>query len=269
MRILLANDDGINAPGIAALAKRFGRDHEVFIVAPSFNRSGASCSISVAVPLELEKKEFKDFPVKVAYGLAGSPVDCALCGINGEHIPDVDVVISGINDGPNIGTDVVFSGTCGAARYASMMGIPGIALSVDCNSFRDPEDKSKDLYYDSLADFAFKNLERLIELCGERKKYGDRFVYDCFVNVNSPCLKVYKGVKLTTPCIRRYFDRIVIEEGNDGRMFSKCIGEAGVFSHGNEMADYKATESGYVSVSSVYTEIKAMDLSGMENSFIL
>lgn len=269
MRILLANDDGIHAPGIAALAKRFSMEHEVFIVAPSSNRSGASSSITVAVPLALEKSESEDLPSKVAYGLAGSPVDCVLCGINGEHIPDVDVVISGINDGPNVGTDVIFSGTCGAARYASMMGIPGIALSVDCNSYRDPDDKSDDLYYDSMADFACKNLSKLIGLCGERKKYGDRYIYDCFVNVNSPCLKEYKGVRFTTPCLRRYFDRIVLEKNSDGNMVSKCIGEAKVFSHGDESADFRATESGYVSVSAVYTEVAAMDLRGMENSFIL
>lgn len=269
MRILLVNDDGINAPGISALAKIFSREHEVYIVAPSSNRSGASSSITVGVPLSLEKKESAELPSKAAYGLSGSPVDCSLCGINGEHVPEVDVVISGINDGPNIGTDVIFSGTCGAARYASMMGIPGIALSVDCNSYRDPEDKSNDLYYDSLADFACRNLDRLIALCGERKKLDDRYVYECFVNVNSPCLKKYKGVRLTSPCVRRYFDEILLEKGSDGSMTSKCIGELKCFSQGDETADYRATESGYVSVSSVYTEVMAMDLRGMENSFIL
>lgn len=269
MRVLLVNDDGINAPGISALAKRFSREHEVYVVAPSSNRSGASSSITVGFPLSLEKKESSGLPSKAAYGLSGSPVDCSLCGINGEHIPDVDVVISGINDGPNIGTDVIFSGTCGAARYASMMGIPGIALSVDYNSYRNPADKSSDLYYDSLADFACKNLEKLIALCGEKKALDDRYVYECFVNVNSPCLREYKGVKLTSPCVRRYYDKILIEKESDGSMSSKCVGEVKCFSMGDENADYRATENGFVSVSSVYTEVAAMDLSGMKNSFIL
>lgn len=269
MKVLLANDDGINAPGIAALAKRFSMEHEVYIVAPAANKSGASSSITVNVPHVLEKKSDGALASVAAYSLDGTPVDCVLSGVNGTYIPDVDVVISGINDGPNIGSDVIFSGTCGAARYASMMGIPGIALSVDTTSFRAPEDRSGDLYFDSLADFACKNLNRLIELCGERKLYNDRYIYDCFVNVNSPCLKVYKGVKLTSPSLRRYYDVIQLEKESESRFLSKCVGEFKCFSYGGEDADYKATGSGYVSVSSVHTEVRAVDLSGKENSFIL
>lgn len=269
MKILLTNDDGIASPGISALARRFSSEHEVYVVAPSSNRSGASSSINVGVPLELKKVESLQLPSKLAYALSGSPVDCALCGINGEHIPNVDVVISGINDGPNIGTDIIFSGTCGAARYACFMGIPGIALSVDCNSFRDEKDTSNDLYYDSLADWTFKNLNKLIELCGKKRLVGNRYIYEYFVNVNSPCLKNYKGVKFTSPCVRRYYDEIVIEKKSENSMLSKCVGEQGVFSHGDEVADYIATENGYLSVSSVYAEVYAKDLRGMENSFIL
>ncbi|MBQ0039345.1 MAG: 5'/3'-nucleotidase SurE [Treponema sp.] len=269
MRILLVNDDGINAAGISSLAKRFSREHEVYIVAPDTNKSAASCSMIMARPLALNKVQSESLPSVAAYSLAGTPVDCSLSAICGEYIPEVDVVVSGINDGPNIGTDVVFSGTCGAARQACLLGVPGIALSVDCNSYRDPDDKSNDLYYDSLADFACRNLDRLIALCGEKKVYGDRHVYDCFVNVNSPCLKKYKGAKLTNPCLRRYWDKIILEKKEDGSMTSMCSGEAQAFSYGDEIADFKATESGYVSVSSVYTDTVAVDLRGMENNFIL
>lgn len=269
MRILLANDDGINAPGISALAKRFSREHEVYVVAPSSNKSAASCSMTVGKPLEIRQVVSEDLPSVAAFSLSGSPVDCALNGIAGSHVPDVDVVVSGINDGPNVGTDIIYSGTCGAARHASLSGIPGIALSIDCNSGRDPSDKSNDLYYDSLADFACLNLEKLISLCGERKNLGDRYVFERFVNVNAPCLKKYRGVRLTNPCIRRYFDRIELKDDGMGNRTSTCVGEAEIFSYGDEYADFRATESGYVSVSSIYSEAWYMDLRGMENSFIL
>ena len=269
MRVLLANDDGINAPGISALARRFSREHEVYIVAPDTNRSAASCSMTVARPMKIVKIDSENLPSVAAFSLAGSPVDCALCGIAGPHVPDVDVVVSGINDGPNVGTDIIYSGTCGAARHASLSGIPGIALSVDCNSFRDPQDSGNDLYYDTVADFACRNLEKLIELCGEKKMVGDRYVYERFVNVNTPCLKKYKGVRLTNPCVRRYFDKIEIEKMDDESMTSTCVGECKVFSYGDDMAAFKATESGYVSVSSVYAEAAFVDLRGFENSFIV
>lgn len=269
MKILLTNDDGINAPGIKALAKRFSGEHEVYIVAPSSNRSAASCCMTVGKNQGLEKIMSCDLPSVAAYGLDGTPVDCALCGLAGNHIPDVDVVISGINNGPNVGTDVIYSGTCGAARQASLYGIPGIALSVDTTSPREKGDGTMDLYYDSLADFAFKNLGSLMELCGERRKYGDHWIYDCFVNVNSPLRKVYRGAKLANPCMRRYFDKIEINENADGTMTSTLVGEAGIFSYGDESADFKVTGEGFVSVSSIYAETKALDLRGKSCSFVL
>lgn len=269
MKILLTNDDGIQAPGIKALAKRFSGDHQVYIVAPSSNRSAASCCMTVGKNLRFEKIVSEDLPSVASYGLDGTPVDCALCGLAGSHIPDVDVVISGINNGPNVGTDVIYSGTCGAARQASLYGVPGIALSVDTTSPREEGDAGDDLYYDSLADFAFRNLDSLIELCGERRKYDDHWIYDCFVNVNSPLRKVYKGARLANPCLRRYFDKIEINEASDGTMTSTLVGNAGVFSYGDELADCKITGEGFVSVSSIYAETKAVDLRGKSSSFVL
>ena len=141
MRVLLANDDGINAPGISALARRFSREHEVYIVAPDTNRSAASCSMTVARPMKIVKIDSENLPSVAAFSLAGSPVDCALCGIAGPHVPDVDVVVSGINDGPNVGTDIIYSGTCGAARHASLS-----PNAVDKPDFR-PEHWSPSLFW--------------------------------------------------------------------------------------------------------------------------
>lgn len=269
MKILLTNDDGISAPGISALAKRLSSEHEVYVVAPESNRSGASCSITVCVPLRFSKVESAELPCAASYSLSGSPVDCTLNGITNRLIPDIDVVISGINNGPNIGTDVVYSGTCGAARCASLNGIPGIALSVDTTSPRETGDDSDDLYYDSLADFTARNLDRLIELCGQKRNCNGKFRYDCFVNVNSPLLKNYRGVEFSKPCMRRYFDSIKEEVQADGTMTDTIVGDETLFNFGDDNSDFAVTNRGCVSISSVYAEVVSMDLSGMENSFIL
>lgn len=269
MRVLLANDDGIRAPGIEALAQRFSRDHEVYVVAPNVNKSAASCAMTVALPLSFERYESPSLPCKAAYALGGTPVDCTLAGVGVDLIPQIDVVVSGINNGPNVGTDIVYSGTCGAARQAAILGIPGIALSIDTTGWRDPADTSENMYYEPLADFACNNLERLIKLCGERRQHGHRFVYDCFVNINAPMMPKYRGAKFCSPCIRRYWDKITLGRDENGAMTSTCGGEYQVFTFGDESIDAKATGSGYVAISAVYCEPAALDLRGDAEGFLV
>ena len=162
MKLLLTNDDGIDAPGIQTLASVLRREHEVWIVAPLRNKSGASSSLNMWKNLYLEQRSDKDF------ALDGTPVDCVLSALTGGYLPSrPDAVISGINRGYNLGTDAIYSGTCGAARQASLTGIPGIALSVDKNPFSASGSAADSEYnYASLAEFALKNLKNLLVLCG-------------------------------------------------------------------------------------------------------
>ncbi len=268
MNILLTNDDGINAEGIRLLAATFSKKHNVFIVAPKFNKSGASSQMNVAVPLELKKVDKEN--CCLSYYLEGSPVDCVLSALKGEYISEkIDVIVSGINDGPNIGTDIVYSGTCGAARQACISGIPGIALSIDSAS-KDESDKSGSLYFENLADFACKNLDKLISLCGNLTILDSMHkYYRNFVNVNAPAMKSYKGAKLTVPCIRRYWETLEISECENGCMTSKCGGDACVHSYGNDFADFKACEKGFISVSVVETEPSYADISSIKCDFNL
>jgi 5'-nucleotidase len=125
MRLLISNDDGIYSPGIAALAEVATEFGEVRIVAPDVERSSASHSITSGRPLSV--KLTKHMKVE-AYRVDGTPADCVALGAY--QWKDVDVVLSGINLGPNIGNGIWHSGTLAAAKQAALMGMRGIALSI-------------------------------------------------------------------------------------------------------------------------------------------
>ncbi|MDO5110881.1 MAG: 5'/3'-nucleotidase SurE [Clostridia bacterium] len=129
MKILITNDDGVYAAGIRALAKAFCDEHEVFVVAPDSERSGASHSITLTTPLRVKQVELSDLPGVPTFAVNGTPVDCVkiACGNLGVT---PDVVLSGINLGANLGSDVHYSGTVSAAMAAAAEGVPAIAGSV-------------------------------------------------------------------------------------------------------------------------------------------
>lgn len=131
MRVLLTNDDGVNASGIRALYKQLSPIHESTIIAPLEERSTTGHSMSLDKPLRLERLE------ENIYGCSGFPADCTLMGV-GHHMKDnrPEVVVSGINRGANLGQDLYYSGTIGAAREAVFHGIPGIAVSLALESIQ-------------------------------------------------------------------------------------------------------------------------------------
>jgi 5'-nucleotidase len=124
-RILIVNDDGIDAPGIVLLEEiARGFTDDVWVVAPDEERSGAGHSLSLTYPIRLRQRDARHFAVK------GTPTDCALLGVY-ELMPDrrPDVLLSGINRGPNLAEDITYSGTASAAIEGAMLGIPSISLS--------------------------------------------------------------------------------------------------------------------------------------------
>jgi 5'-nucleotidase len=123
VRILLSNDDGYTAPGIRALHDLLGKQHEVIIVAPDQDRSGASNSLTLDRPLRAVEKEPGIFCVN------GTPTDCVHLAITGLLEEEPDMVISGINAGPNLGDDVLYSGTVAAAMEGRFLGLPALAVS--------------------------------------------------------------------------------------------------------------------------------------------
>lgn len=129
MRILISNDDGIHAPGLRALYSALrAAGHEVRAVAPSAERSGASSCITAHRPLFALPVRENDFE---GWAVDGTPADCVMLGLNGLYPAgeQPDLVISGINRGPNAGMDVLLSGTVGAAAQGALAGLPALALS--------------------------------------------------------------------------------------------------------------------------------------------
>lgn len=123
MKILISNDDGVYAPGLAALAEALSDLGEILVVAPDRNRSGASNSLTLDRPLEAFRHE------NGFIGINGTPTDCVHLGSSGIFGMKPDIVVSGINAGPNLGDDVIYSGTVAAAMEGRHLKYPAIAVS--------------------------------------------------------------------------------------------------------------------------------------------
>ncbi len=124
MHILVSNDDGYQAPGLQCLAAALSKLAEVTVVAPDRDRSGASNSLSLKNPLYVTHHDNNGF-----YSVEGTPTDCVHLAITGLLEPEPDMVVSGINHGPNLGDDVIYSGTVAAAMEGRFLGLPAIAVS--------------------------------------------------------------------------------------------------------------------------------------------
>jgi len=229
MKILVTNDDGITSEGIRVLAATLRSRHEVWVVAPSSNRSGVSHGITMCDPLRFHNLGGNEF------SCSGLPADCSITGSQGIMPDRPDVVVSGINRGANMGTDLIYSGTAAAARQASFAGIPGIAVSLVADA--------EPFHWEPLARFIADNLDSLIALCAP----------DVFVNVNAPSLPAYRGVRMTTVSKRNYRDSIIMREGPDGCKYSFFQGGK-VETQGDGSTDFDAVESGFVSVTRVYSQ---------------
>lgn len=131
MKILISNDDGVMAEGIKALVTELSKEHDVYVVAPDRERSAAGHSLTLHTPIRVEELESK-FGAKRIWITSGTPGDCVKIGINAILSEDEkpDLIISGINHGPNLGTDILYSGTVSCAMEGAMMGYPSIAVSL-------------------------------------------------------------------------------------------------------------------------------------------
>ncbi|PKK37199.1 MULTISPECIES: 5'/3'-nucleotidase SurE [unclassified Siphonobacter] len=153
MRILVTNDDGIYSPGIAALARIATKFGEVYVVAPDVEQSSMGHAVTHSRPLTI-KKSTNSFGENIsAHRVNGTPADCVALGT---HLyADVDVILSGINMGPNLGNSMWHSGTLAAAKQAALFGLKGIALSTPVGN-ADPD-------FDALAPFVEKAIALALE----------------------------------------------------------------------------------------------------------
>ncbi len=229
LRILLTNDDGILSPGLLALRAKLSEIGEVSVVAPDAQRSGASHAVTLGTPLHAEEVRVRG--ELIGTSLSGTPVDCvkyAVC----EHLPErPDLVVSGMNLGPNVGVAAFYSGTVAAAMEACFFGIPAVALSTDLNG-------SDAVDCLPLAEISKGILLRLRDLL----RGGERLV----LNVNFPALtpSAFKGLRITRQGLAGFQDRF--ERNPEGRgMLLKGIHS----DHGDSLdIDVNALKAGYITV---------------------
>jgi 5'-nucleotidase len=191
MRILVANDDGIYSPGLLALAEVAREFAEVRIYAPDVEQSSMGHAITHSRPLSLRRTPIRDFE---AYRVNGTPADCVALGV---HMwENVDLVLSGINLGPNLGNAMWHSGTVAAAKQAALLGLRGIALSTPTTG--------------SAPDFRRLRpyVVRVLELLNAESSL-------CLVNVNLPAAPT--GIAWTRQSVRLYDGRVVPGEDPMGR----------------------------------------------------
>ena len=229
-RILITNDDGIDAKGIERLAEAAKEFGEVWVIAPARQRSAASHSITLRKPVEI--KEY-DFPVKdvKAFTCSGTPADCVRVGGLSVMPEKPDVVLSGINYGYNVASDIQYSATCGAAFEASFQGFISISLSEDANECHDITDA-----------YLLDLLKEYIDVKLERNQ---------ILNINFPSGKVEdcKGIRRNVGTSEDSFfhDRYkLLEEREDG---TRVYMVDGIYNEDAEPdTDFRAVVEKYISV---------------------
>jgi 5'-nucleotidase len=201
MRLLLTNDDGIGSKALHILAKELEKEHEVIIAAPSNQKSACSHSITICEPLVIKSVELPEIKSK-AFSVSGTPADCVRVAIHKLLDKPVDMVISGINMGTNLGMDVIYSGTVSAAIEAAIYKIPSMAISSEL--------KDGCANYNSAAKFASKIIK-----IAQNNLIKD----DLVLNVNVPYLneedvKEIKVCEIGDKVYDNYFIENVDENGD-------------------------------------------------------
>jgi 5'-nucleotidase len=230
MRILISNDDGYQAKGIKQLAKSLSEIAEVIVVAPNTNKSAASSSLTLGKPLK---------PIQIEeniYAIDATPSDCvhlALCGFIKESI---DLVVTGINFGANLGDDVIYSGTVAGAIEGRFLGLPSIAMS--------------------LASFECKYFETAGEIAKRLVTQIDKapLSYNTIINVNVPDITLgeIKGIK-STRLGNRHKSEPSIQDEQDPSLY--WIGENGKEADNGEGTDFHAVSNNYVSITPLQIDL--------------
>ncbi|HUP98513.1 MAG TPA: 5'/3'-nucleotidase SurE [Usitatibacter sp.] len=232
MRILLSNDDGYFAPGLAALAEALSALGEITVVAPERDRSGASNSLTLDRPLTVHKAHNGFFYVN------GTPTDCVHMAVTGILDFEPDVVVSGINTGSNMGDDTLYSGTVAAATEGYLLGIPSIAVSLVGKEF---------VHYRSAARIAVDIVGRLA-----RAPFG----VPVLLNVNVPDVPYESIVGIeVTKLGRRHKAQPVIPGKNPRGETVYWVGPAGAAREAGPGTDFNALERGSVSVTPLQVDL--------------
>ncbi len=233
IRILLSNDDGISAPGIQTLASALRGFAQVQIVAPDRNRSGASNALTLDSALRITTLSNGDIAVQ-----QGTPTDCVYLGVNALMRPRPDIVVSGINAGPNLGDDVIYSGTVAAAMEGRHLGYPALAVSLNGHQ-----------HYDTAAAVTCRLLRAL-----QRKPLRTGKI----LNINVPDLPLaeIKGIRVTRCGSRHPAEQVFCQQDPRGQDLY-WIGPPGEKYDVGPDTDFAAVEQGYVSITPLQVDLTA------------
>jgi 5'-nucleotidase len=237
MNIVISNDDGIFAKGIKVLAEKIAKEHDVYVLAPDRERSANGHALTLHKPLRAEEIDIFE-NVKKSWQINGTPSDCIKLGIGAILEFKPDLIISGINRGQNMGTDVIYSGTVSAAMEGTILGIPSIAVSLA--SFNDNN-------YETASDFILKFIRNF-----DFKKLPPKTL----LNINVPAIdkSLLKGYKITKLGMHRYID--IFEKRKDlrGKTYYWLSGE--LFEYEDEAdSDFTAVKNNYVSITPIHYDL--------------
>lgn len=232
MNILVSNDDGVLAPGIRILATELASIAKIEVVAPDRNRSGASNSLTLTRPLRVRQLE------NGYHSVEGTPTDCVHLALTGFLDTDMDMVVSGINEGGNLGDDILYSGTVAAAMEGRYLGLPAIAISMVGDTIK---------HYETAAVIARQLVLKLS---------ANRLPSQTILNVNVPNLPLdeIQGIQVTRLGTRHGAEAIVKELDPRGRPIY-WIGPPGLEADAGVGTDFYAINSGYVSVTPLHLDM--------------
>jgi 5'-nucleotidase len=238
MNILVTNDDGILAPGLALLADVCRKVGTVTVISPDREQSGTSHSLTLHRPLRPARRP------DGAWQVDGTPTDCVMLAIQALMPERPDFVFSGVNHGPNMGEDVLYSGTVAAAMEAVMLGVPGIGIS-----FAGTRPETLGTYTDLLTHLV------------QRITSAPNFPPETFLNVNLPLVAAgeVKGIKVTKLGSRVFSESLTRMKDPWGREIF-WIGGGTITWTGDEDSDHAAVREGYLSVTPLHMDLTNYDL---------
>lgn len=233
MRILVSNDDGVHAEGIRALSEALAACGEVIVVAPDRNRSGASHSLTLEVPLRVTRVAETGY-----HAVKGTPTDCVHLAVNELVRPEPDMVVAGINHGANLGDDVIYSGTVAAATEGRHLGFPSLAISLVGKT-----------HFATAAHYAAQLVRGMMV---------HPLPADQILNVNVPDLPLdqIKGIRVTRLGNRHRAESVICSEDPRGQPIY-WIGPPGSQQDAGEGTDFAAIEQGYVSITPLTIDMTA------------
>ena len=235
MKILISNDDGYRAEGIKRLREALATLAEVTIVAPDRNRSGASNSLTLDVPLRIFEAE-----PGVHFVVGGTPTDCVHMAVSGLFDYEHDMVVSGINEGENLGDDVLYSGTVAAAIEGRFLGLSAVAISLAIK----PE---SDRNFSAAAEVSRMLIQQLLAKPPQQP---------LILNVNVPDLplNLIKGFRSTRLGFRHRSEPVIRAQDPRGRPVY-WVGPAGGHQDAAEGTDFHAIQEGFVSVTPLQIDL--------------